>query len=134
MGCRSVSYLFLPEGYCFTNLLNSFAKWEKEIGVGAFLNIYKRLRAVLKMQGDDIIDGNFFLLRQSTDIWSNRAEIRYRFYSSLNDVLEFQKEFSAQIQKKYTTFGLAQRPSIGEYADDKDTIKFLLEAYKNTAQ
>lgn len=126
LGCRNVSYLLVPRGYDFTKLLKNFAQVRTLVADECYMNIYKRSKAVLLMEGEKFIDGGFFLIRQTANVYSFIGELGYMEYGSESDVLAFESENWGKIQKKYRTFGLAQAPKIDEYADGTDVMDFIL--------
>jgi hypothetical protein len=145
LGCRSASYLFVPEGYDFKALV----KATKKIGfyvkvIPAYNNSYVRTRALLQMEGElsvgnkrettigkrEIVDGGFFILRHDSSVHPPLAQVNFEYYKSKREITAFEKMYKNQIQKKYTTFGLAQRPEIDDFADRADTVQFILKHLK----
>jgi hypothetical protein len=149
LGCRSVSYLFVPEHYDFKNLINAAQKLKltgtrsiKQImmSVGAYKNSYLRMRALNIMSSTNVcapnsscadengfIDGGFFILQRGNSVHPPLAQINFAYYKYKKEVAEFEKTNKSKIQKKYTTFGLAQRPEIDDFADRADTVRFILK-------
>lgn len=127
MGCRSVNYLWVPRGYDFTKLCAAFSKMRTLLGSDCYMNNYKRMRAMLILEGKTVVDGGFFLLLQTPDVYPPVAVTGYAEYDSETDILLFENQNREYIQKKYRTFGLAQTPAVDEYADEMDTMAFLLQ-------
>lgn len=127
LGCRSVSYLLLPEGYDPAVLTEGFAPMRTLVSEDCYRNIYKRNRSMLMLEGEPFADGGFFILRQTPEVFVPAGVLGYRTYRSAGDILEFGRKNSARIQKKYCTFGQAQTPAVDEYADGTDTVEFILK-------
>jgi len=145
LGCRSVSYLFVPEGYDFKRLVKAAKKMGTFLmAIPAHANSYVRERALLLMEGEksvgnkmemvenkkDMIDGGFFILRHDSSVHPPLAQVNFEYYKSKREIAAFEKMHKNQIQKKYTTFGLAQKPEIDDFADRADTVQFILKHFK----
>ncbi|MEG1089033.1 MAG: acyl-CoA reductase [Bacteroidales bacterium] len=127
LGCRSINYLFVPIGYNFKNLIESFSCMKTLVANECYMNIYNRGKVIHIMEGDKFIDGEFFLLRETNNVYQPIGEIGFITYKSEMDILTFEKENANHIQKKYRTFGMAQAPRIDEYADGINVMEFILE-------
>jgi Acyl-CoA reductase (LuxC). len=129
LGCRSVNYIWVPVGYDFSLLIENFSKMQTLCKDACYMNNFKRRRALLTLQGEEFIDGGFFVLVKDVvgDMYPPIGEIRYREYDSLREVDNFVEKNKEQIQKKYCNFGIAQAPLIDEYADNIDTLAFILQ-------
>lgn len=150
LGCRSVSYLLVPDNYDFTKLVAAAQEFRKNVEcIPPFKNSYLHNRAiailnaesimydacaeqneneVINLSGKNIIDGYYFLLKKDASVHPPLAQVNFRFFKSADDIAEFEKLFSGRIQKKYTNFGLAQRPQILDFADGADTTDFILNS------
>ena len=126
LGCRSVSNLFVPKDYDFTKLIEHGQRYRELLVGNRWHNSYKRGRAIAVMDGTRIADGGFFTLVEKGQPWMEMSEIGVWYYNNMDDVEQFEKRFKDNIQKKYLTFGLAQRPKVNEFADNKNSIFFLL--------
>ncbi|GAB4395564.1 MAG: acyl-CoA reductase [Microscillaceae bacterium] len=136
LGCRSVSKIFLPQGYDPTYLIPI---WEKDWGNLAqhnkYGNNYDYHRAIYIMNGDDYFEASFLILRESSAIASPMANLFYEYYqdeADLNDRLARDAEKiqiiigSPSQDSRFVPFGQAQAPSLADYADGVDTLGFLL--------
>ena len=145
LGCRSVSYLFVPEGYDFKRLVNAAKKMKSLLmAVPAHADSYVREIALLLMEGEksvgnrmekavnehEMIDGGFFILRHDASVHPPLSQVNFEYYKNKREITAFEKMYKNQIQKKYTTFGLAQRPEIDDFADRADTVWFILKHLK----
>ncbi len=126
LGCRSVSNLMVPCGYDFTRLIERGQVYKELLAGDRWRNCYKRGRAVAIMDGICVADGGFFVLVEKGQPWVEMSEIGVWYYRDDSYVAQFEERFKENIQKKYLTFGLAQRPKVNEFADNKDSISFLL--------
>ncbi len=125
LGCRSVSYLFVPKGYNWDRFLSATAPLKEHISHSGYLNSIKRGIALAKMEEIPIINGHFFMLKKGNRTPSQIGEIGFTEYDSDEEIEQFEKINCTEIQKKYRTFGKAQLPLLDEYADNLDTIDFI---------
>ena len=132
LGCRSVSYLLVLDNYDFTRLIAAAQEFRKNVeSIPPFRNTYLHNKAIdimNNLSGKNIIDGKYFLLKRDDSVHPPLAQVNYRFFKSADDIAEFETLYSGRIQKKYTNFGLAQRPQILDFADGADTTDFILNS------
>ncbi len=131
LGCRNVSYLFLPEGYDHTALLEAFGKYRYIEDNHRYANNYSYQRALLQMNRVPHTDTGFALLREETALASPISVIHFRFYHSEKEVHDFVQEHEQEIQCRvghatgWQAFGTTQSPALEDYADGIDTMEFL---------
>ena len=131
LGCRNVSLLFVPKGF------------KPKLKVGkmshAYHNNYLQCRALLTMQGVKFED-----LGEAVLVCSKVAEVP-RFlsqinlveYSSLEEVQQWLALHDEALQcvvtaidglhSRQVPLGRAQKPTLFDYADERDTMQFLAE-------
>ena len=134
LGCRNVSKLFIPEGYDLNILKEKFKKYNHIVNHNKFYNNYNYQKTINTMNGELFIDGDYFLMKQSKEYAPPISVIYYDFYNEILEVQEAVKVNKNQIQCIVTNlqiensikFGEAQKPKLYQYADDIDTLDFLL--------
>ena len=134
LGCRNVSKLFIPEGYNLNILKEKFKKYNHIVNHNKFYNNYNYQKIINTMNGELFIDGDYFLMKQSKEYAPPISVIYYDFYNEILEVQEAVKVNKNQIQCIVTNlqiensikFGEAQKPKLYQYADDIDTLDFLL--------
>jgi len=134
LGCRNVSKLFIPEGYDLNILKEKFKKYNHIVNHNKFYNNYNYQKIINTMNGELFIDGDYFLMKQSKEYAPPISVIYYEFYNEILEVQEAVKVNKNQIQCIVTNlqiensikFGEAQKPKLYQYADDIDTLDFLL--------
>ena len=81
------------------------------------------------------MDNGFCLITENPSLYSPVAVLHYEVYHNLKDVLDTIENENEKIQcvvcsesllKSSVYFGQTQNPDIKEYADNVDTIEFLL--------
>ncbi len=134
LGCRSISYLFLPQEFDIDEFIevanNKFGKTFKD--TQPYFNSYLRSKALSLICGEKskFIDGEFFLLKKTEEIFPPLGTIYYSLYSSNDEINEFNRLHKEQIQKKYTNFGKGQMPTITDWQDGISTVTFLAKNRK----
>lgn len=135
LGCRSVSKLFVPQGYDFDAFFKAIYPYNEIIELTKYANNYDYNKAVYLMSLFDIQENGFLMLKEDQGYGSPIATLFYEYYTdpeTLNQKLIQDKE---QIQcvvsqgwvENEIPFGKTQHPRLWDYADQQDTIKFLLE-------
>lgn len=134
LGCRNVSKLFVPKGYSFTAFFEAIFKYQDVIHYEKYANNYDYNKAVFLMSNFKLLDNGFLTLKEDSSYGSPISSIFYEFYDDI-DVLKTRLEAeSEQIQcivsnnlvENSTSFGQTQNPKLWDYADNIDTISFLL--------
>jgi hypothetical protein len=129
LGCRNVSHIFLPQGYEPVQLCPVLERYPHNKDHDKWLNNYTYHKAILLMNLDyNFFDGGFFILREMSPRTNPPSMIGYSFYTSMDDL---QNQLSAlkdeiQIVLQANDFGTAQYPSISDFADNVNTMEFLL--------
>jgi len=131
LGCRSVSKLFLPEGYDITRLTSCWQGWEKLRSHQKYAVNYDHSKAIMIVNRQPFTDTGYLLLRHDPSLSPPMAVLNYDFYAS-HKQLKMELETSANNLQcvtghGYTPLGKAQQPELWDYADDVDSILFLLK-------
>jgi hypothetical protein len=135
LGCRNVSKLFVPEYYDFTNFFEAIYKYKDVIAYEKYANNYDYNKAVFLMSNFKILDNGFLTIKEDTGYASPISSVFYEYY---NDKAALQNRLEAdagQLQcivskvniPNKIGFGEAQHPQLWDYADNVDTISFLLK-------
>ncbi len=135
LGCRNVSKIFLPEGYDIKNLMEPIESFQPVIHHNKYVNNYDYRKSIFLVNREQHFDNGFLLLIENPSVVSPIAVVHIEYYSTLKDLDEkiaTQKEkiqcvVSAQgWYKGSVAFGKAQLPDPWDYADQVDTMQFLL--------
>ena len=140
LGCRNVSKIFVPQNYDFNKMGQAFQKYKHLIDNHKYSNNLIYQYALISM--NKIVHINFgnLLLLERNELSSGIGILNYEFYNSLNDVkekLDIQKnEIQCIVSRKQEVenavipFGKSQKPELHNYADNIDTINFILNTHK----
>ena len=135
MGCRSVSKIYVPDGYNFDSLFNSFFNFNDIIQHQKYANNYDYNKAVYLMSGAAMLDNGFLLLKEDAGFGSPIGTLFFEYYNDKNRLKEVLKTNRERLQCVVGTdvyegnipFGTSQQPGLNTYADGVDTLKFLFE-------
>lgn len=129
LGCRNVSHLIVPGGYDFSKFFEAIFPYGDIINHYKYGNNYDYNRAVHLLNLINLLDNNFILLRETEELHSPLAMLFYHHYTNENEVEQFLEKHKQDLQvvvgKGYMPFGQAQYPTIKDYADHIDTMKWL---------
>ncbi|MFL2637202.1 MAG: acyl-CoA reductase [Flavobacteriaceae bacterium] len=135
LGCRSVSKIFIPKGYDLDLLFNAFYKKRFVIDHNKYVNNYDYNKAVYLMSEEKFYDNGFVILKEEKKLGSPIACVYFEYYEDLVQVQNIIKINNQKIQcvvsneKTFNgiSFGTTQCPKLSDYADNVDTLKFLLK-------
>ena len=127
LGCRSVSMLFVPQGYipAFERGVAENAKLKRNV---------QAMRAMLTIEGAEFWDAGAFIMRRGEDFAQSLAVVTIREYADIEDVKAWLNSNAEHIQCVVSNLGIegsqplgrAQYPALMDYADGVDTMRFLL--------
>jgi len=134
LGCRNVSKLFVPKNYKFETFFEAIFKYQDVIHYEKYANNYDYNKAVFLMSNFKLLDNGFLTIKEDSSYASPISSVFYEFYENLEDLERRIEAESEQIQcivnnnliKNSIPFGQAQTPQLWDYADNLDTISFLL--------
>jgi len=134
LGCRSVSKLFVPEGYNFDEFYKAVYKFHPIINQNKYANNYDYNKAVYLMSEFKILDNGFLMLKEDSNYGSPIASVFFEYYTSLEELkikLEQEQDklqciVANNFNANEIAFGKTQMPELWEYADHIDTVEFLL--------
>ena len=129
LGCRNVSLIFVPKGFKPKIAVRKMCR--------AYHNNYLQCRALLTMQGakfDDLGEA-VFVRSKVAEFPRFLSQINLVEYSSLDSVRQWLTTQDESLQcvvssvegvhSRQVPLGMAQRPTLFDYADERDTMQFL---------
>lgn len=128
LGCRNVTKLYVPQGYDFLPLLNAFRKYNYLADHHKFKNNYDYNLAIHILNKKFYMSNESLLLVEDASVFSPISQLNYEFYTDKDSLLASLKK-NENLQciagKDFTRFGSTQQPSLYDYADGVDTLRFL---------
>ncbi len=135
LGCRNVSLVWVPRGYDLTGLRDVMVRRADGLERKYQGNL-RQTRALLRMGGVEHLDCGACLMVEARDFPSAPSILNYTFYESLSETADWIARHGAEIQcvasncplsTIHYPLGSTQRPSLMDYPDGRDTMKFLAE-------
>ena len=126
LGCRNVSMIFTPVGYMPNLKGGSLSQ--------GYTNNYMQSRAVATLTGREVVDNGVSLFEKSTSLPSSLSTISLYEYRDIAQVEQWLAEHVSEIQcvvgraiehPRRVDFGQAQSPTLNDYPDGVDVMKFL---------
>lgn len=135
MGCRSVSKLLVPKGYDFDLLFNALFKFKDIINHNKYVNNYDYNKAVYLMSEQKFIENGFVILKEDEKLGSPIGCLFFEYYENSKDLNTYISNIKDSLQcvvsnlniPNSTSFGSSQKPKIDDYADNINTLDFLLK-------
>ncbi len=135
LGCRNVSKLLVPKDYDFQNFFKAMYKWHPIIHQHKYANNYDYNKAVYLMSEFDMLENGFLMIKEDSSYSSPIATVFYEYYDSQQTLKAKLESDSDKIQcvvahgllDSEVAFGQTQNPQLWDYADNVDTIAFLLK-------
>jgi len=139
LGCRNVSKLYLPENFPVKRLFENMNHYEEVKQHHKYANNYEYNRTIYLMNKIPHFDNGFILLKEDFGFSSPIATVFYETYSDLERVKEnllAQQEnlqcvvSNPDVIEQAVPYGKSQEPELWDYADNVDTMQFLLSLKK----
>jgi hypothetical protein len=141
LGCRNISKIFVPEKYEFKKFLEALEKFSCVTEHNKYMNNYHYFRSVYLLNRIPHYDNGFLILKQDASYNSPVGVLFYDYYSSIEMLKEkliadgdlLQCVAATEIPGlKTIPFGRTQFPELSDYADNINTIDFLINLWEKT--
>ncbi|NQY68217.1 MAG: acyl-CoA reductase, partial [Flavobacteriales bacterium] len=133
LGCRNVSKILVPHDYNRDRFFEGIASYENVINHNKYGNNYDYNRTMYLMSQVDFYDNGFLMLKEDEGLSSPISILyieRYKDQEHLNAIIERHGEdiqcIVSSSGQNSIGFGDAQNPSLADYADDMNTLEFLV--------
>ena len=134
LGCRNVSKLYVPKNYNFDLFFNSIFCYKELINNHKYANNYDYNKAIYLMSEYKFLDNGFFIVKKGNEMHSPISTINFEYYDNVSILKEKIYLEDDNIQcivsniefKGKVNFGETQNPSLNQYADNIDVMRFLL--------
>lgn len=133
---RNVSKLYVPENYDFTSFYQAIFEWKDLTFEVKYMNNYDYNKAVYLMSNhntNDLLDNEFLLLKQDSNLASPVGVLFYSYYSNKTELIQELEQKAEDIEvivgnlpeKNALNFGESHHIKLDDYADAIDTLEFL---------
>jgi hypothetical protein len=135
LGCRNVSKIFIPADYKIEHLIDSFNKYSFLARHNKYMNNYEYNKAIYLVNQDQHLDNGFLLFKEDKSMYSPLSVVHYQRYHDKNEWINYLQAGKNDLQcvvgknndpNITVNFGEAQSPPPWEYADNMDTMAFLV--------
>jgi hypothetical protein len=134
LGCRNVSKIYIPKEFDLNKIFKGMESFSYIINNSKYANNYDYNKSILLINQDEFLDNGFFILKESSKISAPISCAFYEYYNNKKDldnkIIEIKANLQCIVGKSRIIegipFGSSQNPSLEDYADNIDTIKFLM--------
>ncbi|WP_373397776.1 acyl-CoA reductase [Algoriphagus halophilus] len=135
LGCRNVSKIFVKSKDQLGDLLDALEGYASIANHHKYHNNYEYNKSIYLVNNEPHLDNGFLILKESIELVSPISVLYYEIYDSKNDLLNKLESIKKKIQcivadSTYwgggVSFGCAQQPEPWDYADEVDTMEFLI--------
>ena len=136
LGCRNVSKLMVPEGFNFNTFFEGIEHQSTQMQHHKYMNNHDYYRSVYLLNQVDHLDNGFLIVKKDEGISSPLGVLFYQTYKKKEDISAYIEKNKDQLQCivsndnqysfKTVPLGKSQLPEINDYADNVDTMEFLI--------
>ena len=136
LGCRSVSKLYVPKGYDFNDFMRVMDHYNHIMDHHKYRNNFEYNRSIYLLNKVEHLVNNCLMVMENPDLVSRISTLHFEFYESKDALLSKLNAKKDQIQciASNMTFkelscvplGQTQSPKLQDYADNVNTLEFLL--------
>ena len=136
LGCRNVSKIYLPVGYDVKKLLAVWETQQDNINFNKYKNNFDYNLSLYLLNKIPFYTDNSLILIEDKSLFSRISCIHFEFYDYKDSLIDSLTQTLDDIQcivserplanLKVTSPGETQHPSLMDYADNVDTMQFLL--------
>ncbi len=131
LGCRNVSKLFVPKGYDVTVLPRYWSRYDSLLSHYKYAVNLDHNRAVMTVNREPFTDGGFIMLKESASLTPSLGVLHYEFYDDpdlpLREAEAHRDALQCVAGHGHLPFGTTQQPELWDYADNIDTVRFVLK-------
>lgn len=130
LGCRNVSQIWVPDLFNFENFLAAFDKYQYYFDHYRYKSNFDYQLTLAIMNKQYYMCNSILLMLENNALCSAISTLHYQFYKNENELNSFlnlnNEKLQCVVGKNYLPFGSTQTPGISDFADNVDTMAFLL--------
>jgi hypothetical protein len=145
LGCRNISKLYVPENYVFDRLFENLFSFNYLMNHNKYMNNFEYNNSVLLLKRVPFLQNGFLIIMEDERIASPISILHFEKYKSIKELeknlsektdqlqcIVADKEIlkSESLQSLRVDFGKTQMPQLWDYADQVDTMQFLINLSK----
>jgi hypothetical protein len=126
LGCRNVTKLYVPEDYKFERLLNALNKYNYYEDFHKYKHNYDYQLALLMMGNKFYMTNGSILLSKNGSLFTAVSQVNFEYYNNREqlETLRNNDDIQCIVGHHHIPFGHAQQPSLFDYPDGVDVVKF----------
>lgn len=128
LGCRNVTKVYVPENYNFEPLIKAMKKYAHLADHHKYKNNYDYNLALALLGNAVHFAADNIILQEAASIFSPISVLHYGYYTdagALAEELKANNDLQCIVGHGFIPFGMAQQPTLSDYADGVDTMQFL---------
>jgi hypothetical protein len=132
LGCRNVTKLYVPLNYDFIPFLDACKKFSYFLDHNKYKNNYDYQLALHLLNNNYYMSSGALLVVQEEVVFSAISQLHYSVlpaekmaYELLLNHIKKDDNIQCIVGHEFTAFGMAQQPSLTDFADGVDTMIFL---------
>lgn len=130
LGCRNISKIFVPKDFELISLKTGLSKHINVNQHNQYMNNLDYQRTLYLMNQTPLIDIDFINIVENKSLHSPISCLHVERYNDIDEVNNFiideRENLQCIVGKDYLDFGKSQEPTLSDYADNVDTMKFIL--------
>ena len=136
LGCRNVSKLLVPRGYDLTLIMEALHEYNEVNLHHKYKNNFDFNIAVNMLKKQHYLNNGSVMLCEDFSLASRIATLHFEYYENDDDLISKVKQHDGELQVvvsekplgfvKTVLPGCAQQPELWDYADEVDTMEFLI--------
>ncbi len=140
LGCRNVCHLLIPNPEALDRVINSLKNTAEKQTNQAYLNNQNQQKAIFTLKNDTFYEAGDILILAADTLSSPVGVVTFQFYEHPDHaqswIIRNQDEIQCIVGNipnipTLIPFGQSQFPELWDYADNIDTIDFLLQGLKD---
>ena len=120
LGCRNITKIYVPEGYDFVPLLESFRKYNFLAEHHIYKNNFDYNLALHLLNKKYYMSDGSLLLVEEPGLFSPISQLNYEFYTEadkLSETLPGAEQVQSISGSGFVPFGQSQYPGLSDFAD-----------------
>ena len=135
LGCRSISKIFLPNGFKISTFFDNISPFKHVIENNKYKNNFDYILSIFLLNKEEHWHNDFLIMKESSQIASPCAVLYFEYYENNTVLKQYLNKNKDQIQcilcnekwmNDFIPFGSSQKPGISDYPDNIDTMDFLI--------
>lgn len=135
LGCRNVSQMYIPLGYELNQFFEAVYPYHDIIDHHKYANNYQYYHTIYLLNKVKFLENGFLIVKEDSNIYSPVSVLNFSYYDSILQLQGTINSKSEEIQcivgemdpMCNVAFGASQKPAPWDYADQVDTMNFLLK-------